>query len=150
MTTVIVCADGSDSATRAATVGLAILRPVDTVVVATVVEGTDPTLAYDGTGHAGPTMTSSQLDALRERELRNGQAIVDDAIKQLGVPNLRGRVVEGSAGPELCALARAEHASSMIVGSRGRGPLRRALLGSVSDFVVRNAPCPVVVASQQV
>jgi nucleotide-binding universal stress UspA family protein len=30
-------------------------------------------------------------------------------------------------------------------GSRGRGGLTRALLGSVSDYIVRNAPCPVVV-----
>jgi nucleotide-binding universal stress UspA family protein len=33
----------------------------------------------------------------------------------------------------------------MVVGTRGRGGLRRAVLGSVSDHVVRNAPCPVVV-----
>jgi nucleotide-binding universal stress UspA family protein len=33
----------------------------------------------------------------------------------------------------------------VVVGSRGRGGIRRALLGSVSDYVVRNAPCSVVV-----
>jgi nucleotide-binding universal stress UspA family protein len=32
------------------------------------------------------------------------------------------------------------------MGSRGRGGIKRALLGSVSDHVVRNAPCPVVIA----
>jgi nucleotide-binding universal stress UspA family protein len=31
------------------------------------------------------------------------------------------------------------------MGSRGRGGIKRALLGSVSDYVVRNARCPVVV-----
>jgi len=31
-----------------------------------------------------------------------------------------------------------------VLGTRGRGGLRRAVLGSVSDHVVRNAPCPVV------
>jgi nucleotide-binding universal stress UspA family protein len=31
------------------------------------------------------------------------------------------------------------------MGSRGRGGIKRALLGSVSDFVVRNASCPVVI-----
>ena len=34
---------------------------------------------------------------------------------------------------------------AIVRGSRGRGGLRRAVLGSVSDHVVRNAPCPVVV-----
>ena len=33
----------------------------------------------------------------------------------------------------------------LFVGSRGYGPLRRALLGNVSGAVVREAGCPVVV-----
>jgi nucleotide-binding universal stress UspA family protein len=36
-------------------------------------------------------------------------------------------------------------AVAIVVGSRGRGGLKRAFLGSVSDYVVRNAPCSVVV-----
>lgn len=148
MTMVVLCIDGSDGATRAAAAGLRILQPTDVVLAVTVVEGTDPTLAYDGTGHAGPTMTETQFDALRHEELRKGQAIVDGAIKQLGVDNLLGRVVEGTPGPELCALARAEQASAIVIGSRGRGRIKRALLGSVSDFVVRNAPCPVLVIGE--
>jgi nucleotide-binding universal stress UspA family protein len=31
------------------------------------------------------------------------------------------------------------------MGSRGLGGVRRALMGSVSDSVVRHAPCPVLV-----
>lgn len=33
----------------------------------------------------------------------------------------------------------------MVMGSRGYGPLGRALLGSVAAHVVRRAPCPVVI-----
>ena len=33
----------------------------------------------------------------------------------------------------------------LVMGSRGRGPLRRTLLGGVSAHVFSNAPCPVVV-----
>ena len=148
MTTIVVCIDGSEGAARAARAGISVLRPADTVLVVTVVEGTDPTLAYDGTGHAGPTMTDTQFDAFRQEELRNAQVIVDETIKQLGLENQLGRVIEGTAGPELCALARAEQASAIVIGSRGRGRLKRALLGSVSDYVVRSAPCPVVVVGQ--
>jgi nucleotide-binding universal stress UspA family protein len=36
-------------------------------------------------------------------------------------------------------------ARAVVLGTRGRGGIARALLGSVSDYVVRNAPCPVVV-----
>jgi len=38
----------------------------------------------------------------------------------------------------------------MVVGSRGYGPLRRVLLGSVSTPLVRSAPCPVIVTPRGV
>jgi nucleotide-binding universal stress UspA family protein len=40
-------------------------------------------------------------------------------------------------------------AGLIVVGSRGLGPLRRALMGSVSDSVVRHARCPVLVVRQE-
>ena len=52
-------------------------------------------------------------------------------------------VVEGSAGPVLVAAAL--DADLLVVGSRGRGPLRGAVLGSVSLHCVTHAPCPVTV-----
>jgi nucleotide-binding universal stress UspA family protein len=38
----------------------------------------------------------------------------------------------------------------IVVGSHGRGALGRALIGSVSDQVVRRAPCPVLVVRSTV
>jgi nucleotide-binding universal stress UspA family protein len=37
----------------------------------------------------------------------------------------------------------------IVMGSRGRGGLREALMGSVSDSVVRRAHCPVLVARHE-
>jgi universal stress protein A len=34
----------------------------------------------------------------------------------------------------------------IVIGSQGRTGVRRALLGSVAEEVMRNAPCPVLVA----
>ena len=51
-------------------------------------------------------------------------------------------VVAGSPGHRLCELAEELPASVIVMGTSGRGGIRRAFLGSVSDHVVRNAPVP--------
>lgn len=47
--------------------------------------------------------------------------------------------------PAHALLAHAEDATLLVVGSHGRGPVRRVLLGSVSHAVLYHAPCPVAV-----
>lgn len=47
--------------------------------------------------------------------------------------------------PSHALLEHAEGASLLVVGSHGRGALRRALLGSVSHAMAYHAPCPVAV-----
>ena len=37
----------------------------------------------------------------------------------------------------------------VVVGSRGLNPMRRALMGSVLDSVVRHAHCPVMVVRKE-
>ena len=52
-------------------------------------------------------------------------------------------VVQGPPGKALVDAS--EHASAVVVGSRGRGEFAGMLLGSVSGFVMTHAHCPVVV-----
>jgi nucleotide-binding universal stress UspA family protein len=52
-------------------------------------------------------------------------------------------LVRGEAATQL--IERAGILSLLVMGSRGYGPFRRALLGSVSAPVLRAAPCPVLV-----
>jgi nucleotide-binding universal stress UspA family protein len=54
-------------------------------------------------------------------------------------------VWEGDPGEAIIDAAQAEGADMIIVGSHGRGAVGRFLIGSVSDHVVRNASCPVLV-----
>ena len=46
--------------------------------------------------------------------------------------------------------AQSGSADLMVVGSRGYGPLRAVLLGSVSGRLVREAACPVIVVPRGV
>ena len=55
------------------------------------------------------------------------------------------RLLEGDAAPAILQAAAEQEATLLVVGSRGRGTLRTALLGSVSRDVAAEAVCPVVV-----
>jgi nucleotide-binding universal stress UspA family protein len=50
----------------------------------------------------------------------------------------------GEPGPELLTIS--EGLDLLVLGSRGYGPLRRVLLGSVSSYLVERCRCPVIVA----
>ena len=51
----------------------------------------------------------------------------------------------GAPDREIVDLAEEIGAGLIVMGSRGLGGIRRALMGSVSDSVVRHAHCPVLV-----
>jgi nucleotide-binding universal stress UspA family protein len=143
--TIIVCVDGSPLSLEAAAAGIDLVRPVDVVTLVTVVDAVDMSLADDASGLAGPTATIPELEAKRSAAQAGGNEILAEAKAALARDDIETRLLEGRAAEQLCALASELSARAIVIGSRGRGGMRRALLGSVSDHVVRNAPCPVVV-----
>lgn len=60
-----------------------------------------------------------------------------------GGPTIETKVASAHPGPMLAELS--ADADLVVVGSRGYGGLRSALLGSVSNHVVHHARCPVLV-----
>ena len=57
-------------------------------------------------------------------------------------------LIEGPEAPEIVGLAEGIGAGLIVMGSRGLGRIRRALMGSVSDSVMRHAHCPVLVVRE--
>jgi nucleotide-binding universal stress UspA family protein len=51
----------------------------------------------------------------------------------------------GGVADEVVSLAEELGVGVIVMGSRGHGGIRRALMGSVSDSVVRHAHCPVMI-----
>jgi nucleotide-binding universal stress UspA family protein len=70
---------------------------------------------------------------------------LDEALRAVpGGIEVEATLVTGPA-PESLADVASEPGTLLVVGSRGYGPLRRALLGSVATHLVRWAPCPLIV-----
>jgi nucleotide-binding universal stress UspA family protein len=62
-----------------------------------------------------------------------------------GVAAVDARVIAAEGRPVPVLLEAARGADLLVVGSRGRGAMRSALLGSVALHCLTHAPCPVVV-----
>jgi nucleotide-binding universal stress UspA family protein len=141
--TVLVCVDGSELAHQALVDGLSVLKPHDRTVIATVVESADPMLGV-GTGFAAGVMTGEELQMLQPQARENATEMLRDTAQRLGLSDAELVIMEGPAGPSIVELAGTLSASVIVLGTRGHGGIRRAVLGSVSDHVIRHAPCAVL------
>ena len=89
-------------------------------------------------------------DVLRENRRRAKEVLEQQAkrIEESGVSVKETHLLEGRADEEIVEVAEQIGAGLIVMGSRGHGRLRRTLLGSVSDAVVRHAHCPVTVVRE--
>jgi nucleotide-binding universal stress UspA family protein len=76
-------------------------------------------------------------------------AVAHDRLLERGVDS-EMKIAHGEAVEEVIREAEAGGYALIVVGSRGLGPVGRLLLGSVSEKLVREAPCPVLVAGKDV
>lgn len=143
---VLLCADGSDLSVAALKAGLALLAPGTEVVVVTAIDDPDPML-LTGSGHAGPLMSGQEFADAKAAATKAAESIISSTQAELGIQGCESRTVSGHPGSAICELADDLSAAAIVIGSRGRGGIKRAVLGSVSDHVVRHAPCTVLVTS---
>lgn len=88
--------------------------------------------------------STSVLDGMIANEESALAAAVRDA-KDLGAPRVTEMFLQGPPWERICAVAEADRDVDLIVmGTEGRTGLRRLLLGSVAEKVVRHAPCSVL------
>jgi nucleotide-binding universal stress UspA family protein len=78
----------------------------------------------------------TKLDEQVQRVMESGGEVAETHVR-LGRPDA-----------EIVGLADELGVGLIVLGSRGFGPLRRALMGSISDSVVRHAHCPVLVVRE--
>jgi nucleotide-binding universal stress UspA family protein len=72
-----------------------------------------------------------------------------DMIRESGAQEINAHLEFGVPDTAIIVLAEELGAGLIVMGSRGLGGVRRALMGSISDSVVRHAHCPVLVVRRK-
>jgi nucleotide-binding universal stress UspA family protein len=143
---VLIGTDGSDEAIHAATTGLPLLAAADTVVVACVSEVPAVETAGLESGFGGGIASADEIEAAQEAARTGANLALERTVAALSTSaTVETRAEVGDPGWMLCELAKELSVDVVVIGSRGHGRIRRALLGSVSSHVAHNAPCPVMI-----
>jgi nucleotide-binding universal stress UspA family protein len=97
-----------------------------------------------------PDLQGEALEEEAEEPISEQQAreVLEEAVgtvRSVGGTVVEAHLIGGRVAPEIVALAEEIGTGLIVLGSRGQGGIRRALMGSVSESVVRHAHCPVLV-----
>jgi nucleotide-binding universal stress UspA family protein len=155
-TRILLATDGSESATHATQAAVELSKKTDSELHVLYVgedaysaalvypEATDP----EGVGHEDPAL----IEELGRQFEQTARQVLDAEVEK--VRAVGGTVAEaylrmGTPAAEVVSLAEELGVGLIVVGSRGLGGIRRALIGSVSDSVVRHAHCPVLVVRKE-
>jgi nucleotide-binding universal stress UspA family protein len=93
--------------------------------------------------HASPAFLVGEAD---EHELvSHAEEALTKALAEAGFEGITHRIRVGDPASEIIEVARELDAALIVMPSRGKTGLRRWMLGSVTERVVRRAPCPVLV-----
>jgi nucleotide-binding universal stress UspA family protein len=97
-------------------------------------------------GEYGAFDAAAITKEMRERAERDLATLVVDEVR--GVVAADTIVRTGSPAQEIIAIAKRLPADMIVLSTHGRTGLKHALLGSVTERVVRHAPCPVLVVRE--
>ena len=146
---ILVPLDGSNSAEAALTHGQAIARDSGaTVHLLRVVEHLDE-ISMARAGDGGFAASEYSLDLARrlssEKKHQAEEYLerVASPLKEAGV-QVETAVLEGDASEQVVEYANEHSVDLIVMSTRGRGAIRRFLVGSVTDRVIRTSEIPVI------
>src|SRR5215218_2513329 len=147
-TTILLATDGSKEA-QLAFASAADLAEKTLSELHVVYVGHMPLVAYESPGAIA--LDRDLLGRMQEDAEQEARTMLEELVRREGhsggeVAGVHTRL--GRPDAQIVGVADEIGAGLIVVGSRGLGTLRRALMGSVSDSVVRHAHCPVLVVRE--
>jgi nucleotide-binding universal stress UspA family protein len=137
MKQIVIATDGSPAAQEAVDVGLEFAKEQGADV--TFIHVTVPDEYMGGRLAARPIPHREEID-----ESETALKAAADAAEEAGISYALERI-SGDTVDTIVGIADGKDADLIVVGSRGRGPMTAALLGSVSRGVLQHAKRPVLI-----
>jgi nucleotide-binding universal stress UspA family protein len=141
-TTILLATDGSKEAELAATTAAELSERTDSELH--IIHVGEVPLVYHPERHGGYHGDYERAET-QARELLETQV---EKVKAAGFTVAQAHLKMGRADEEIVELAESMGVGLIVMGTRGQGRIRRALMGSVSESVVRHAHCPVTIVRE--
>jgi len=124
--------------------------PETTIRVLSVVQSARAAAPFFPESQVNYEMATLRLvDAAEKLVMQKAEAIGNsDSSREAGV-KAETTVRQGDPRSEIVTEARDWGADLVVLGSHGRTGIKRLVMGSVAEYVVRHAPCSVEVARQR-
>jgi nucleotide-binding universal stress UspA family protein len=136
---IMVAVDGSEQSMAAADKAIQMARENDADLIAVnvlqlpVVSHYTPAVLNSAI-EKGITESEAWFDSVKRRAEKSGVSLKTRMIRSFGSPS-----------SEIVSLAEKENVDLIVTGTKGRGRLRKILLGSTASGIVMNAGCTVMV-----
>jgi nucleotide-binding universal stress UspA family protein len=143
---VLIATDGSQLSINAARRGVALLGRPDAVTLLCVLTDVP---GDDAGGFEGSVYSPEEQQDLWEAEQREAYDELTRTAAALTGCEVERRIEIGDVASTICRVAEELPADVIVMGSHGRTGLKRIVMGSVSEHVVRHAPCPVLVVHER-
>jgi nucleotide-binding universal stress UspA family protein len=144
-TKILLATDGSKDAELARTTAVDLATTDSELHVVYVASGLPPYVGYLSHDDRIPEVVEQLrkrahiiLDEQVQKIERDGGSVAQKYLK------IAERIGERHRAQQILRVAEDIDAGLIVMGPRGRGGVRRALMGCVCDSVVRHAPCPVL------
>ncbi|MGO9873127.1 MAG: universal stress protein [Acidimicrobiia bacterium] len=139
---VLVATDRSELALNVAERGISLLSSPEHVTVLTVITSGPIVLDEEWEESFSPL---DERDRRWQAQIGDADAALERTAALFADTRVDRRIEGGDAGRTICDVARELGVDAIVVGSHTRRGLARFRLGSVSEHVVRHAPCPVLI-----
>ncbi len=137
--TILLATDGSENARRATEAAVGLVRELAHPATVVVVH-----VATSPPAQSRLVRANFDVHALLEEDARQTVSGTLGRLEEAGLPYTL-KVALGEPVAEILAAAGKENADLIVIGTRGLGAIRGAVMGSVSQRIAQTADCPVMI-----